>query len=174
MADLGTIVDYETVIPASWLQDVNDLVYSRSSTNFYVPTLIVPFNAGGNETAVWFNMPLAEALFPNGGVRFITKVDLTRYSQCRLLCTMSTVPAAAGAVLALRYSPNAVLNVGNFNTDIGTTAVEVACDSADTITVSNWTALAAGAKNDVYLAVVGSGGNGATDPGFASVTAQFR
>ena len=44
----------------------------------------------------------------------------------------------------------------------------------NTVVSSAWINLVAGAKADVFIGLIGSGGDGALDPAFGSIVAQFR
>lgn len=80
---------------------------------------------------------------------------------------------AANSKLILRYRTAFSTTVGDYS-DIGTSEVSAAVNTTNTVLATNWIDLAAGAKADVYIAVVGSGGDGAIDPVFGSISAQFK
>jgi len=73
----------------------------------------------------------------------------------------------------LKYNTVFSTTVGNY-LDIGTSEVGVAVNTTNTVIVSNWIDLAAGAKADVFLAIAGSGGDGVLDPLFGRISAQFK
>ena len=58
--------------------------------------------------------------------------------------------------------------------DIGTSEVSVAVNVQNSFLATAWINLAAGAKADVYVDIVGSGGDAALDPAFGSVVAEFK
>lgn len=120
----------------------------------------------------WTNQPAAEA-FIFGHTRHVTKVDLTGYTQARLVITLHTTAANAGAKCYLKYYTSYSETVGDY-LDIGTSSVEVAIDSTDTCVASSWVNLAAGAIADIFVAVTGDGGDGVIDPTFGLVAADFR
>ena len=120
----------------------------------------------------WTNMPSAETFFA-GSHRHATKADLSRYTQCRLIVNKQGTSGAANSKLILRYRTAFSTTVGNFS-DIGTSEVSVAVNTTNNVLASNWIDLAAGAKADVYVCVVGSGGDGAVDPVFGQISAQFK
>jgi hypothetical protein len=80
---------------------------------------------------------------------------------------------AANSKFILRYRTTFSTTVGDYS-DIGTSEVSVAVNTTNTVLSTSWINLAANAKADVFVAVVGSGGDGALDPGFGSVIAQFK
>jgi hypothetical protein len=63
--------------------------------------------------------------------------------------------------------------VANYS-DIGTLEVSVAVNVNNTFLATNWINLVAGAKADVFIAVLGSGGDGALDPAFGQIAAEFK
>jgi hypothetical protein len=117
-------------------------------------------------------MPLA-ATFMFGGHRHVVKVDLTNYTQCRLVVNKQGTAGAAASKFILRYRTAFSATVGDYS-NIGTGEVSVAVNTTNNVLVSNWVDLAAGAKADVFVAIIGSGGDGAVDPVFGSVIAQFK
>ncbi len=56
----------------------------------------------------------------------------------------------------------------------GATGPAVAIDAAANPEVSGWVTLAAGAKADVYIRIVGIGGDGVVDPTFGTIIVQYR
>ena len=120
----------------------------------------------------WTNMPSAETFFA-GSHRHVLKADLSGYTQCRLIVNKQGTSGAANSKLILRYRTAFSTTVGNFS-DIGTSEVSVAVNTTNNVLASNWIDLAAGAKADVYVCVVGSGGDGALDPIFGQISAQFK
>jgi hypothetical protein len=139
----------------------------------YAPVqMAVWFYAVASATATWTNMPAADTLFL-GNARHITKADLTYFSQVRLCCNKIGTAAHAGATLHLRYHTVFSSTVSDF-VIIGSSAVSVAVDASNTYLDSGWINLVSGAKADVFLALVGNGGNGAVNPQFGATVAYFR
>ncbi len=122
--------------------------------------------------AVWTNMPLAQALWLNSE-RHIRRVDLTNYRQCRLVIQKRAVAGAAASTLTVYYSTTFSTLVANY-ASIGVSSVQVAANGASTAVESAWVGLTALARADVYVALVGQGGDGALDPTFGFVEVQFR
>ena len=136
--------------------------------------LVVPFMIDAAAGA-WTNMPTAATLF-NGSHRHVTRVDLTGFTEVRLVVNKQATAGAAASKLALRFSASFQASAGGYE-NIGAGGAEVACSPLNvqnTIVTSAWTPLIAGARTDVFLALVGSGGDGALDPAFGSVVAEFR
>jgi hypothetical protein len=120
----------------------------------------------------WTNMPLA-ATFLSGSHRHILKVDLTNFTQVRLIVNKQGTAGAAASKLILRYRTAFSTTVGDYS-DIGTSEVNVAVNVQNTVQVSNWINITANAKADVFVCLVGSGGDGALDPVFGNIIAQFK
>lgn len=117
-------------------------------------------------------MPLAATLL-FGSTRHIRKLDLTNYTQARLTMTKASIAGVSGSKLILRYR-TAWSSTASDYSDIGTSEVSLAADGGIDGLVSSWVDLASGAKADVWIAVVGTGGDGATDPTFGTISAEFR
>lgn len=105
--------------------------------------------------------------------RDITVLDLTTYTQCRLVTRVQTNSASANNPrLRLRYHTAFSTTVTDY-VDIGTS--EVATSLASTgLADSGWINLATGAKADVYVTVTQLGGDGAADPVIGFINAYFR
>ena len=116
-------------------------------------------------TTIWPNMPNAQTEF-FGSTSMRTKYDLTNSTQARLLVNVGPTAGQAGATLAVQYSTDQATwnNLG--------TSVSIA--TANSLQVSAFAAVPAGAKADVFLRVVGAGGNGTIDPRFGNVQLQVK
>ena len=136
--------------------------------------MVVAMWARGDSTLTLTNMPAAETLVPGSGVgRMIAKVDLSGFTQACLRGQRDGGTAAAGCKLILRYHTSYTTTVGTFST-IGSSAVEVVVDATGYFD-TGWIDLVSGAKVDgVFVAIISSGGNGASDPTFGNIYAQFR
>lgn len=134
--------------------------------------LVVPFIIDA-AAFTWTNMPLADTLL-NGSHRHVVKIDLTNFTQCRLVVNKQATAGGASSKIRLVYATTFQTTPGGYS-QIGT--AEVACSPLNVqnaIVVSSWIDLAAGAKADVFVALVGSGGDGTLDPAFGSIVAQFK
>lgn len=120
----------------------------------------------------WTNMPLAATFF-NGSHRFALKADLTGLTECRLVVNKQGTAGAAASKIILLYRTAFDATVGNW-VQIGTSEVSCAINVQNTVVVSSWIALATLAKADVFVTISGSGGDGAADPVFGNIVAQFR
>lgn len=133
--------------------------------------LIVPLVVD-SAAAAWTNMPAALTIFA-GSHRHITKADLTNFSEVRFVVNKQATAGAASSILELRYATSFATSAAGYSA-ISASPVQVAVNVQNTVLVTGWVALVAGAQADVFLAVVGSGGDGVLDPTFGSISAQFR
>jgi len=125
---------------------------------------------------IWTNMPaalsfwLATATAGPG----IQRLDLTGYTQVRLRVMKLGVAGAAAAKLILRYKASPMTQVVANYSDIGASEVSLAVNVTNTYLETAWINLVAGAKADVFMALLGSGGDGALDPAFGAIVAEFK
>lgn len=114
------------------------------------------------------NMPSADTEFTGqGGVGRRTREDLTDYNEVRLVAHLHAA-GAAGADLRIEYSTDQ-----SAWQEIGTSSTELGIGSTGVVETA-WIDLAAGAKADVYLRVMGKDGDGAADPSITYLAMQFR
>lgn len=133
-----------------------------------VPTYMVVPVIAPQSAVTWSSQPAAVTeLF--GAPRSRLRLDLTGRRQARL--TVRTVGAgAAAAQLRAQYSTDesvwAYLD--------GSAGPSAPLGAANTTAAGAWVDLAAAAKADVVLRVVGIDGDGAANPSFGLVTLQVR
>jgi hypothetical protein len=115
----------------------------------------------------WPNMPAALTEFL-GQTRYRTKYDLSNATQARMVVNVLTIGAPTAAVCA-QYSTDQV--TWNY-LDGGTEP----CATINVLGVrtSSWVNLAAAAKADVFLRLVGRNGNGALSPLFGQIALQIK
>jgi hypothetical protein len=119
----------------------------------------------GNPT--WTNQPAAlTELF--GTTIGRVKADLTASAEVRLLANVAQVGSATAA-LRVQYSTDQA----SWNYLDGATGPAVNINTTG-LKVSSWMALAAGAKADVFLRVVGVNGDATADPGFGNIILQVK
>lgn len=118
------------------------------------------------------NMALALA-FLAGSHRYAVKADLSGFTQCRLIVNKQGTAGAAASKIILRYRAAFDTTAANWS-DIGTSEVSIAINVQNSVLASAWIDIAAGAKADVFIAPLCSGGDGALDPVLGSVMAQFK
>lgn len=148
-----------------------DLVVSGSSG-----VLRVPFSVPVLAATVWTNMPAAASFFLSTATvaKSATGIDLTNYTQCRLLVNKQGTSGASASKLILRYKASPFTQTVANYIDIGTSEVSVAINVNNTFLATAWKTLAEGAKADVYVDIIGSGGDGVLDPAFGSVVVEFK
>lgn len=129
-------------------------------------------HGNGGTAATWTNMPAAATLLFGANLH-IRKLDLTNYTQARLVMTKGSVAGVAGSKIILRYYTAWSATASDY-LDIGTSEISLATDGGADGLVSSWVNLAAGAKADVWIGVIGTGGDGAVDPTFGTISAEFR
>lgn len=135
----------------------------------------IQFHADAGANATFTNQAVAETLFV-GSNRHITKYDLSNFTRCRLLTYVVTASASVNTPrIVARYSTTSQTTVGGFTSELGTTAISQSIFTGTTgLQVTPWTTIAAAARGDVWLALVGIGGNAVADPAFGSVMLQCR
>jgi hypothetical protein len=130
----------------------------------------IDFNSALPDT--WTNMPSAISFF-DGSTAFITAAELSNFTQVRLLINKLGTAGATGSAIILRYNTTYTQNA-NLWSAIGTTSVQLAVNNTNQFLETAWIDLVAGAKADVFIALMGSGGDGAADPIFGMIAAEFR
>jgi hypothetical protein len=116
----------------------------------------------------WFNMPAAlTELF--GSTLARVKVDLSGFSAFRLQANQAA-GGAAGALLRVEYSTDQSTWT---NLEETTTTGDLVVAAAG-LNVGAFAPIAAGAAGDVYLRVVGLGGDGVADPAWRQLSIQLK
>ena len=135
---------------------------------------LVSYYVTDETTLISTNQPAAERFFLNTH-RYVKLLDLSNYTQCRLIVNKQGTAANAGAAMTMKYRAAGFnTTVGNYS-DIGTSAVTVATDTTNALLNSGWVNLAAGAiADDVAVCVTETGGDAVLDPTFGYVELQFR
>lgn len=104
----------------------------------------------------------------------VAQMDLTHYTHARMTCRVTSA-AAAGTRIVAKYRTVAdgySATISDY-ASIGTSTVALDLSSTGVIS-SSWIALAEGAKADVLLCPVQTGGDGATDPVIRLLTMEFK
>jgi hypothetical protein len=125
---------------------------------------------------MWKNMPAAASFFLSTATvaKGTRRIDLTGYTQCRLLVNKQATAGASASKLILRYKAAPFTQTVANYTDIGSSEVSVAVNVQNAYLDTGWINLETGAKADVFVDVIGSGGDGVLDPAFGTVTAVFK
>lgn len=135
------------------------------------PMLVVPLVADGAAVALT-NMALALG-FLAASHRFATKIDLTNFTQVRMVVNKQATAGAAASKIILRYRTAFDATPANW-VDIGASEVSVAINVQNTVLATAWIDLTALAQADVFVCPLMSGGDGALDPTIGAVSAQFK
>lgn len=134
--------------------------------------LEVPFHADGSANITMTNQANSEQFLGNSN-RNIKKVDLTGYTQVRLLARVVTGSASANTPrIYAQYWTSFTTTAATF-VDIGEAAVNCSLATAGLID-SGWVDLVVGAKADVFVTVLQNGGDAAADPAVGHVVLQFK
>jgi hypothetical protein len=104
----------------------------------------------------------------------VRRIDLTGYTQVRLRVVKLATAGAAASKLILRYKASPWTQVVANYSDIGASEVSVAVNVQNTFLDTGWINLVAGAKADVFVALLGSGGDVLLDPTFGDIVAEFK
>lgn len=120
---------------------------------------------------VFTNMPAA-ATFLFSSYRHVQLVDLDGFSIVRLKVNKQSTAGQAGAKLILRFNETFSTTAGNYR-DVGVSEVSVAIDTTNTYLDSGWIDLHPDANGEVFIAVIGEGGNGTLDPAFGHISVAF-
>lgn len=123
--------------------------------------------------AAWTNMPAALTFFA-GNLSYIAKVNLEGYSSGRLLVNRATVAGATDSSLMVRYNRNYSTTASTYSPLGQTTDIIVNVQAASAYDDSNWQRLSSDPNTgDIYIGLFGISGDGALDPQFGNIYAQF-
>lgn len=126
--------------------------------------------ADTNEDALYTNMPSANSFLFNS-YRHVTLVDLSGMTSVRMIVNKQSVAGNSGSKLSLKYCDTFSTNPDDY-LNIGVDPVEVLIDTENTILITNWVQIIA-PQNDVFLAVIGSGGDENITPHFGHISVNF-
>lgn len=128
--------------------------------------------ADTDQDIVYQNMPESDSFLFNSP-RHITMSDLSGMNEVRMLVNKQSVAGVSGSKLTLKYSTEYSLNPLDYF-DIGDEPIQVSIDVEDAFLKTNWTFLNRDVpRSDVYLAVIGSGGDGIISPHFGHISINF-
>lgn len=134
--------------------------------------LEIPFHADGSAALTLTNQANAEQFLGNSD-RNIKKIDLSNFTQVRLLARVVTGSASANTPrIYAEYHTSFTTTVGTYS-GIGSSAVNCSLTSTGLID-SGWINLVAGAKADVFVTILMNGGDAAADPALGQVALQFK
>lgn len=116
-------------------------------------------------------MPAALTEFLNNA-NFRNQADLANVTQVRMKAALTVIGSGVTTELRAQYSSNGGANWSDLGASANTPAVVIG--NTVGLKVGTWVNVAAGAKADVLLRVMGINGNGTADPNFNKVVLEFR
>jgi len=124
----------------------------------------------------WTNQPAALSFWLSTATvaKDVQRVDLTGYTQVRLRVNKQGTAGAAASKLILRYKASPFTQVVANYSDVGASEVSLAINVQNGYLETAWINWVAGAKADVFLTLLGSGGDGVLDPAFGYIVAEFK
>lgn len=134
-----------------------------------VQPMMLTFTAGA-VTAT--NMPAALSFFANSSA-YITFADLSRFTGMALYINKAGTAGAAASQLFVRYRDAFNATATNWTQDITSPVMQFPVNTTNTMITSGFRPLVAGARSGVFIALMGTGGDGVLDPAFGLITAQF-
>lgn len=140
-------------------------------------TLSVTMAAQTPASSSWSNMPtILSSLFNN--FLSVQQVDLTHYRQARLVAVRTTAvtTAAPASYMFIGSSATGSLTTADYTSIDGAphgTKVLISGTASNFLT-SAWADILPAKKADMFINVVGSGGDGSLDPAFGLIACQFR
>ena len=138
------------------------------SVNLKPQPFCLPFNVNSQ---VWTNMPAAMNFF-GGTTSPIQLVNLAGYTGVSLTIAKGATAGAANSFLQLRYLTSYNTTSTNY-LELNSPGIRSSIDRVNVFVNSGYRSIVGGANAEVYVALVGSGGNGALDPAVGCVTAHF-
>lgn len=122
----------------------------------------------------WSNMPNTLQFFDSSSA-YVTEMDLSLYNEVRLIVNRQGTAGAAASKLILRYqaTTGAPFTASSY-LDIGTSEVSLNVSGTNDVLITNWIPMVSGAIGNVFLALLGSGGDSSADPVFGNIYAEFR
>jgi archaellum component FlaF (FlaF/FlaG flagellin family) len=122
----------------------------------------------------WTNMPAAVTEFDSIAL-FRTRIDLTDMTEWRIFHRSTSGAGTAACVIGAQYSTNGGATWNGLDNGVGgsISTSQTSCNLAGDF-ISAWTPLDIPAQADVFLRVVGAGGDGVADPPFGRIQLQFR
>ena len=135
--------------------------------------LLWPLHADGSANLTLTNQANSEQFLGNSN-RNIVKLDLTNYADVRLRIRVAVGSASVNNPrVYLEYRATTFSTTIGDYLAIGASAVNVSLTTAGWVETA-WIALVAGAKADVWIALLQNGGDAAADPALGCAYVEFR
>jgi hypothetical protein len=127
--------------------------------------------AGATASVAWTDMPAALTEF-QGFTRNRLAVDLSIYTDARVMVNIGSTAGGASAEIRVQYSLDSGSNWFYLDSVAGPT-VSIS-GTANALKVGAWASIVVAARADVWLRVVGVGGDGVIDPTFNIVQLEVQ
>lgn len=109
------------------------------------------------------------------GYRSQVRLDLSNYTQARVVFTTGSTTPVASSLVSMQYYTSSSATIGDYLSMAASGEVEVSLPAtANLCTAGAWTDLATGAKGDVFVVVICVAPSGSTSVTTQSVSLQFR
>lgn len=138
--------------------------------------ILIPFATTDIANMVWTNQPVALSFWMSSATsgKGVIRVDLTNYTQVRLMVNKLNTAGATDSKLILRYKTGSWSTAVADYLNIGVSEVSVPINVQNTFLETSWIDLVPEAKADVLITLLGSGGDGVIDPIFGYIAATFK
>jgi len=133
------------------------------------------FHAANGSDVTWTAMTAA-ASFLGGNSRHLVSSDLSAFTQCRVGIRIGSTAGFAGSKVNVRYYTASSNTASNFLA-MGLSSADVSVNldgSTSTAYMGAWTTLTPAARAEVFLGVIGTGGDGIVSPVVGNVHLQCR
>lgn len=136
----------------------------------YRPTINIPIHNAANASVTITNAAVAGSMLAGTAFRGIVPIDLSSYSQIRLVGTVQVI-GATGSEAIVRYAETASTTVSDYTT-VGTSAVSIPISATGAFR-SSWIDITEAALREVFLAIIVTG-DAATSPQLSNLIIQLR
>jgi len=123
-----------------------------------------------SEETIYANLPNENAFLFNSS-RHVTVVDLSGMNSVRMVVNKQSIAGSPGSKLSLKYSDTFSLDPNDY-INIGVEPVEIYIDVENSFLITDWIQIVA-PQNDVFLAIISSGGDGNVSPHFGHISVNF-
>ena len=156
-------------------------IFTQSLTNQGHSVLPIPYYRltyfeADNQTVgnTWTNMPAAESFWLGSSIS-VRYFDTRPFTEVRLSCLRAGNVAPIGSAIQLKFATAYSTNGSDYNGMTTAGSPLLLISGTQTHSVSDWQTLLPEARiENCYLAVLGSGGDGAMDPVFGNIEIDFR
>lgn len=134
-----------------------------------------PINMTLNASALTLSAIPATTVFAGGAPRLINQYDISRFTLVRMNVMLGTVAGPAGSKIVAKYKYAPFTAVVADWLDLGVTEVSLPLNvTTNYYYETPWIDIANLARNDVFLGIFTTGGNGSSNPVVNNVNLQFK